>query len=213
MAGGSRVEPRSSVRRIDFIVERLGILGGTFDPVHVGHLVAAVNVRHALSLDRVLLMVANNPWQKSARAITPASDRLAVVRAAVDGTRGVEASAMEIDRGGDSYTADTLEQLVDEDPARELFLVVGADVARELDTWRRPDVVARLATLVVVNRAGSPSADVGPPWRVEHVEIPALEVSSSDLRARAADGRPLDHLVPLPAIACIRERGLYAGGT
>ena len=171
-----------------------------------------MNVRHQLALDRVLLVVANHPWQKSGRRITPAADRLAVVQAAVAGTAGVEASAIEIDRGGESFTADTLEQLADEDPGRELFLVVGADVAAELHTWRRMDVVARLATLVVVTRGGSPAAEPGAPWRVEHVRIPALEISSSDLRARAADGRPLDHLVPMPAIACIRERGLYARG-
>jgi len=175
--------------------------------------VAAVNVRHALALDRVLLVVANSPWQKSDRRITPAADRMAVVQAAVAGTAGVEASGIEIDRGGESYTADTLERLIAEKPDRELFLVVGADVAADLHTWRRTDVVARLATLVVVSRGGSPAAEVSPPWRVEHVRIPALEISSSDLRARAADGRPLDHLVPMPAIACIRERGLYAGGT
>lgn len=180
--------------------------------MHVGHLVAAVNVRYALSLDRLLLVVANEPWQKSGRTLTPAVDRLAVVEAAVAGTEGVEASSIEIDRGGPSYTADTLQQLVDEEPSRHLFLVVGADVGAELDTWRRPDVVARLATLVVVSRSGSPTVDPGAPWRVEHVEIPALEISSSDLRARAADGRPIEHLVPLPAIACIRQRGLYAGG-
>lgn len=171
---------------------------------------AAVNVRHALALDRVLLVVANHPWQKSGRHITPAVDRLAVVEAAVAGTAGVEASRIEVHRGGESYTADTLEQLVAEGPDRELFLVVGADVAADLHTWRRPDVVARLATLVVVSRGGVPGVDPGPPWRVEHVRIPALDISSSDLRARAAAGRPLDHLVPLPAIACMRERGLYA---
>lgn len=190
----------------------MGILGGTFDPVHIGHLVAAVNVRHELRLDRVLLVVANHPWQKSDRTITPAADRLAVVEAAVAATEGVEASSIEIDRGGESYTADTIEQLVAENPDRELFLIVGADVAAELHTWRRPEVVAGLATLAVVSRGGSPPADPGPPWRVEHVGIPALEVSSSDLRARAAAGRPLDHLVPEPGIACIRERGLYARG-
>lgn len=171
---------------------------------------AAVNVRHALELDRVLLVVANAPWQKSARNVTHAADRLAVVEAAVAGTPGVEASAIEIDRGGESYTADTLEQLQNDD--RELFLIVGADVAADLHTWRRPDVVAGLATLVVVTRGGAPDVHPGPPWRVEHVRIPSLDISSSDLRARAADGRPLEHLVPLPAIACIRERGLYAGG-
>jgi nicotinate-nucleotide adenylyltransferase len=174
--------------------------------------VAAVNVRHALALDRVLLVVANAPWQKSGRPITPAADRLAMVQAAAAGTTGVEASSIEIDRGGDSYTADTLEQLAAEDPDRELFLIVGADVAAELGTWRRTDVVARMATLVVVSRGGSPAVEIGPPWRVEQVQIPALDISSSDLRARAGDGRPLDHLVPRAVIDCIRERGLYAGG-
>jgi nicotinate-nucleotide adenylyltransferase len=187
------------------------VLGGTFDPVHTGHLVAAVNVRHDLDLDRVLLVVANHPWQKTGRPITPAADRLAVVEAAVAGTAGVEASSIEIDRGGESYTVDTLEAL--RRPDRELFLVVGADVAADLHTWRRPDALAALATLVVVSRGGAPDVDPGPPWRVEHVRIPALEISSSDLRARAAAGRPLDHLVPLAAIACMRERGLYAGST
>lgn len=190
--------------------ERVGILGGTFDPVHVGHLVAAAEVRSALALDRVLLMVANLPWQKGGRRLTPAEDRLAVVEAAVKGAEGLEASRMEIDRGGESYTADTLEQLLAEDPGRELYLVVGADVAAELYTWRRVDVVARLARLVVVTRGGVASPEVGPPWRVDRVEIPALEISSSDLRERSRAGRPLDFLVPRAAIECIRRRGLYA---
>jgi len=189
----------------------LGILGGTFDPVHIGHLVAAVNVRHTLGLDRVLLVVANDPWQKAGRPLTPAADRLAMVVEATAGVDGVEASSVEIDRGGPSYTADTLEQLDAENPGRGLFLVVGGDVAAELGTWRRTDVVARLATLVVVNRAGAPPVDVGPPWRVERVTIPALGVSSSDLRARVAEGRPLDHLTPAAVLDRIRERGLYRG--
>lgn len=186
------------------------MFGGTFDPIHIGHLVAASNVRHALGLDRVLLVVANLPWQKSGRVLTPAEDRLAVVAAAVEGAEGLEASRLEIDRGGESYTADTLEALTAAGPDRELFLVVGADVAAELQTWRRVEVVAALATLVVVARGGVPRPDLGPPWRTEHVEIPALEVSSSELRARQASGRPLDFLVPRPAIDCIRRLGLYA---
>lgn len=194
------------------IAERVGVLGGTFDPVHVGHLVAAVNVRHALGLDRVLLVVANDPWQKSGRLLTPALDRLAMVRVATAGTPGLEASSLEIDRGGPSYTADTLEELAAGDRGPALFLVVGADVAADLGTWRRPEVVAHLATLVVVNRAGSPEVDIGPPWRVERVTIPALEVSSSDLRARAAAGIPLDHLTPAAVVDRVRERGLYRGG-
>jgi nicotinate-nucleotide adenylyltransferase len=195
--------------------ERLGVLGGTFDPVHIGHLAAAVNVRAALRLDRVLLVVANQPWQKSGRRLTPAEDRLAMVAAAVGGRVGLEASRMEIDRGGDTYTVDTLEQLAAADTDADLFLIVGSDVAAELHTWERPETVSRLATLVVVGRGGTTPA--GPhdssQWGVERVDIPPLDVSSSDLRRRHREGLPLDFLVPDPVIDLIRRRGLYAGGT
>ncbi len=186
------------------------MFGGTFDPVHIGHLVAAVNTRHALGLDRVLLVVANVPWQKSDRRLTPAEDRFAMVEAAVEGHDGLEASRVEIDRGGVSYTADTLETLAADGPARELFLVVGRDVGAEMGTWMRPDVVRRLATLVVVDRPDAPEPVLDPGWRVERVAIPLLQISGSDLRQRAADGRPLDWLVPEPVMTIIRERGLYA---
>ncbi len=197
------------------MTERLGVLGGTFDPVHIGHLAAAVNARSGLGLDRVLLVVANHPWQKSGRLLAPAEDRLAMVEAAVAQRQGLEASRMEIDRGGDTYTADTLDQLHDEDPDRQLFLVVGTDVAAELHTWKRPDAVARLATLAIVGRGGpAPATPVlGPQWRVERVDMPPLDVSSSDLRRRHREGRPLDFLVPDPVINLIRQRGLYAGDT
>ena len=187
------------------------MFGGTFDPIHVGHLTAAVNARYSLQLDVVLLMVANVPWQKAGlRAMTPAEDRHAVVAAAVDGLDGLEASRLEIDRGGESYTADTLQQLAAAQPGLELYLIVGADVASELDTWKGVESIRQLATLVVVNRPGSRVEHDLPGWRVATVEIPALDVSSTDLRQRAADGRPLDFLIPEPAVRCIRERGLYA---
>ncbi len=191
-------------------MERLGVFGGTFDPLHIGHLVAAVNVRHSLGLDRVLLVVANLPWQKSGRKLTPAEVRYAMVAESVAGTAGIEASRLEIDRGGDSVTADTLEQLAEEDPSRQLYLIVGRDVGSQLETWRRPDTVRRLATLVLVDRPGAPEPVLAAGWRVERVAIPHLEVSGSDLRARVAAGRPLDWLVPEPVMTCIRERGLYA---
>ncbi len=192
--------------------ERLGVFGGTFDPVHVGHMVAAVNARHACQLDRVLFVVANRPWQKHDREVTTAEHRFALVEAAVEGSPGLEASRLEIDRGGDTYTADTLEALAAEDRERDLFLIVGGDVAAELGSWRRVEVVRRLATLVVVSRPGTPDTDPGPGWRVTRVEIPRLDLSGSDLRARAANGLPLDHLVPAGAIDRIRALNLYAGG-
>lgn len=195
-------------------MRRLGVFGGTFDPIHVGHLVAAVNARHELALDRVLLVVANVPWQKiGSRAITPAEDRYAMVAAATRDVEGLEASRIEIERGGMSYTADTLAQLAEAHPEAELHLIVGTDVAGELDTWERVEEVRRLSTLVVVNRPGARLPDLAASgWRVRTVEIPNLDISSTDLRVRAADGRPLDFLVPEAVIRCIRERGLYAGG-
>lgn len=191
--------------------ERLGVFGGTFDPPHVGHLVTAVNVLYELRLDRVELVVANVPWQKAgARSITPAPDRLAMVTAAVRDVAGLDASAIEIERGGVSYTADTLDQLHDADPSRELFVVLGSDAAAALPTWERVQRVAELATLVVVDRPGGPfTAMPLDRFRWVRVEVPRLEVSSTDLRARVADGRPLDYLLTTPVLTCIAERGLY----
>jgi nicotinate-nucleotide adenylyltransferase len=191
--------------------ERLGIFGGTFDPIHVGHLVAAINARYSLGLDRVLLMVANLPWQKAgSRQVTPAEDRYAVVEAAVDGLDGLEASRLELDRGGESYTADTVNEVSARYPEAELYLIIGADVAAELDSWERVESIRSRAQLVVVNRPGSPALPTLPGWKVTTVEIPALDVSSTDLRLRAADGRPLDFLIPEGAVRRIRQRGLYA---
>jgi nicotinate-nucleotide adenylyltransferase len=190
---------------------RIGIFGGTFDPIHVGHLVAAIEARQRLGLDRVLMVVANDPWQKSgSRKVSPAKERLAVVAAAVESVDGLEASALEIDRGGRSYTADTVAQLAALHPSAELFLVIGADVAAELSTWRRVDELVGAVTLVIVERGGiAPVADPAG-WRVRRLRIPRLEISSSDLRRRLATGRNVDFLIPEPAIRCIRRRGLYA---
>lgn len=167
-------------------------------------------MRYELQLDRLLLVVANVPWQKAgSRAITPAADRLAMVQAAVQGVEGIEASSIEIDRGGTSYTAETLEELHREDPTRELFVVLGSDAAAGLDTWERSAAVRSLSTLVVVDRPSDDELPVPDGFSVQRVRAPRLEVSSTDLRARFADRRPLDYLLPPSVIACISERGLY----
>lgn len=191
--------------------QRIGLFGGTFDPPHVGHLVTAVNVRHALRLDLVVLMVANVPWQKvGSRAVTPAEDRLAMVTAAVGDVNGLVAGRTEIDRGGASYTADTLDALADEFPGAELFTIVGDDAAAGFLSWERYEEVAARSGLVVVDRPGAPVIlPEGFHWI--RVEVPRLEVSSTDLRARCADGRPLDYLVTEPVLDVIAERGLYTG--
>jgi len=191
------------------VPRRIGLFGGTFDPPHVGHLVTAVNVRHALDLDDLILMVANVPWQKQGtRAITDAEGRLAMVEAAVGGVEGLSAGRLEIDHGGPSYTADTLKSLARLHPGADLFTVVGDDAAASLTTWERYSEVIERSTMVVVDRPGAP---VELPANVDwvRVEIPRLEVSSTDLRARFVDGRPLDYLLTESVLDVIEARGLY----
>jgi nicotinate-nucleotide adenylyltransferase len=162
----------------------------------------------------VLLVVNDQPWQKlGTRDITPAEDRFAMVEAAVGKVEGIEASRLEIERGGMSYTADTLAALRAADPARELFVILGTDAAQGLPTWERADEVRQLATIVVVERPGSGEGEAPPGWSWRRVEVPRLEVSSTDLRGRVADGRPLDYLLSAEVIETIADRGLYRGRT
>ena len=188
---------------------RIGLFGGTFDPPHVGHLVTAVNVRHALSLDVVVLMVANSPWQKrGTRAISLAEDRLAMVEAAVADVDGLVAGDAEIRRGGPSFTADTLATLFECYPGSELFTIVGDDAAAGLTTWERHEEVVARSRLVVVDRPGTP-VELPSEFEWLRVEVPRLEVSSTDLRARVHDGRPLDYLVTEQVLDIIAMRELY----
>lgn len=188
---------------------RIGVFGGTFDPPHIGHLVAAIDAREALRLDVVLLVVANAPWQKvETRAVSSAADRLAMVDAAVAGTPGLEVSDLEIRRGGLSYTADSLIALGEEEPGAELFLILGNDAAAGFATWERHEEVAQLAHLVVVDRPGTPTPiDDGFSWA--RIDIPQLEISSTELRQRVVDGRSVHYLTPPAVVTCISERGLY----
>ena len=189
---------------------RIGILGGTFDPPHIGHLAAAVEARAAAGLDRVLLVVANDPWQKSpTRELSPAGDRLALVRAAVDGVDGLEVCDLEIARGGTTYTIDTLEELRCRFPDAEMFLIVGSDAAAGLHTWHRHEELPSLATLLVVERSGDSPPVVPAGWRVEHLAIPRLDISSTALRARVAAGLPIEPYMPGAAAEMVRARSMY----
>ena len=189
------------------MAERIGVFGGTFDPVHVGHIVAAVEARRALGLDRVLLVPAGDPWQKRGTVTARAADRLAMVEAAVEGIEGLEVSPLEVDRDGPSYTYQTLEAL--SGPERDLFLIVGADVAATMHSWVGVEHLPALAHLVVVDRVVDDGFDGLPGWDLERVAIPRLDVSSTDLRSRAARGWPLDGLIPPGAVRIIAERRLY----
>ena len=187
---------------------RVGIFGGTFDPPHNGHLVVAANVRDALELDVVLLVVANEPWQKvDARPVSPAADRLALVAALCEGVDGLVADDRELRRGGPSYTADTLAEVAA--PDRELYLVLGRDAAAGLPTWERAEQVRAACTPVLVERPGVPAPGLPRGWAWRRVDIPRLDISSSEVRQRALDGRPLEGLVPPAVISRLGERGLY----
>ena len=169
----------------------------------------------ALGLDRLLLVVANDPWQKSGqRAVSPAEDRYALAEALAGGIPGAEASRLEIDRGGPSYSVDTAEELVARAGGRppELFLVVGADLVPELGTWHRAEDLADLVTLAIVSRPSAEVPPVPPGWRAVRVDGPQVAVSSSEVRERLAAGQPVDELVPAAVIRCIRRRGMYAVG-
>ena len=188
---------------------RVGILGGTFDPPHVGHLVVALDVLAALDLDEVVLMVAGDPWQKRDRGVSPAADRLAMVEAAVADVPGLSAGAEEVLRDGPTYTVETLEARRATDDGTELFLVLGTDALAGLTTWHRWEELPSLATLVAVERPGAAATVAEPPVPLVRVPVAQVELSSSELRRRASEGRSLRFLVPDAVCAVVAERGLY----
>jgi nicotinate-nucleotide adenylyltransferase len=185
---------------------RLGILGGTFDPIHLGHLVLGEAAREQLGLDSVLFVPAGVQWRKSGREIAPAAHRVAMVRLATGDNPAFEVSTLEVDRPGPSYTADTLEALQQERRGSDLFLILGRDAYEDLPDWVRPDRIRELATVVVAARNGE-GLDVEPP--VVRVEMPVVDVSATGIRERVAAGRSVRYLVPAPVEAYIREHGLY----
>ncbi len=188
---------------------KLGILGGSFNPIHHGHLIVATRAAEALGLDRVLFIPTALSPLKGTQELAPARDRLAMVRAAVRGNPLLSASDAETRRGGTSYTIDTLKAIRERHPGG-IYLILGADAARLLPQWRSIDEVKRLATLVTVARPGhSPG-----PKMPKHltVEVPLLEISSSEIRARARRGLSIRYLVPDAVERYIRRKKLYRRG-
>jgi len=194
--------------------ERLGILGGTFDPPHVAHVHLAEAARDQFDLDRVLLVVAGDPWQKAGAVEAGAEERLAMAEAAFSGMAGIEVSAMEVGRPGPTYTVDTLEALARDD--RVLLLILGADAAARIQTWHRAERVRELATLLVADRSGSGEAaeqvvarlrERG--WRCEVLNFQPHAVSSTALRQRLAGGEDVAEEIPVEVVRVVEERGLY----
>ena len=189
---------------------------GTFDPPHNGHILAAARAVGHLGLDLLLLTVANDPWQKTAPIggepeidVSSAAHRLTMVAAAADGLDGVEADDTEIQKGGPTYTADTLAALAKRYPGAELVLLVGADVAVRMDTWARPEEVRRRATIVVMTRPGSDQIFLPGGWQYQVLEVPAYDISSTEVRRRVAAGEVISDLVPAGVASVIEEVGLY----
>ena len=187
---------------------RVGIFGGTFDPPHVGHLIAAQEVHHQLGLDRLLLVPASVPPHKRDREIAPGEVRMEMLRAAIAGDERFEASDMELRREGPSYTVDTLRELREAHPEAELFLAIGADQVVELGTWRGTDEIFRLATVAVFARSGqAPETE----REVRVVDVPEMELSSTEVRRRVKDGRPISYMVDREVERVIGREGLYRG--
>lgn len=195
---------------------RIGILGGTFNPPHVAHLVCAQEARAQLGLDGVVLMPVHTPPHKEAVCDPGGELRFEMCRAATHGDPGLEVSRLEIDRGGPSWTVDTLRAIHASSPGDELTFIVGGDQAQGLPTWREPAAILELAVFAVAEREGVAREDVrvrlgdlAAPGRLAFFDMPRIDVSSSDVRRRVAAGRPVRHLVPDRVVALIAERGLY----
>lgn len=197
---------------------RLGVFGGTFDPIHHGHLVAAEEVRARLNLDKVLFVPAGLPPHKLDVDITPTRHRLAMLKLAIASNPGFAMSRVDVDRHGPCYTVETLALLHDEyGPGTELFFLMGMDSLVELITWREPERVIRLAWIVVVGRPGF-EADInelnkvlpGAKERIRIVDTPLMEVASRDIRMRVREGLPIRYQVPEAVEKYIREHDLYA---
>lgn len=193
---------------------RVGIFGGTFDPIHLGHLILAEACREACLLDKVVFIVAGEPPHKG-RPRTPAKHRLEMVELAIAGNDAFEASDIEMSRPGPHYSFETLEQLHRDRPGDELFFLIGADSLADLPGWRRPERICELASLIVVNRPGiSPEiiTEFQPPNGanpVVHVTMPDVGIASRVIRAKLAEAKSVRYLVPRPVEIYLKQHKLY----
>ena len=199
----------------------VGILGGTFNPPHIGHLVCAQEARSQLQLDRVVLMPVHTAPHKAALDDPGPEARLALCQAAIAGDEELEISALEIERGGSSYTVDTLRALHGSREGDDLTFIVGGDMASSLPSWREPEALLELARVAVAEREEHRRHEIaerlgalrGADERVVFFTMPRLDISSSDIRRRIAEGRPIRWLVPAEVCDEIERRGLYGAAT
>ncbi|MFC6985292.1 nicotinate-nucleotide adenylyltransferase [Streptomyces cirratus] len=203
---GEQGTPTGPVKR------RLGVMGGTFDPIHHGHLVAASEVAALFHLDEVVFVPTGQPWQKSHSVVSPAEDRYLMTVIATASNPQFSVSRIDIDRGGPTYTIDTLRDLSALNHDSDLFFITGADALAQILTWRNAEELFALAHFIGVTRPGHVLTDDGlPEGGVSLVEVPALAISSTDCRARVAQGDPVWYLVPDGVVRYIDKRELYRG--
>jgi nicotinate-nucleotide adenylyltransferase len=196
---------------------RIGILGGTFNPPHIAHLACASEAAAQLGLDRVLLIPVAQPPHKQLADDPGPQERMRLCELAIAGDERLAVCAIEIERGGQSYTVDTLRALHERAPENELTFIVGGDMALGLPTWREPQAVVDLARLAVAERPGASRQDIlerldgalQPAQKVVFLDTPTIDVSSSQIRRRVREGRPIRYLVPDRVADRIKEVGLY----
>jgi len=200
---------------------RLGVFGGTFDPIHFGHLRMAEEARERLALDRVLFIPAFISPFKTGEPVTPGLQRAEMLRIALQGNPGFALSTVEIERPGPSYSVETLRGLRAEFPKAELFFLTGTDALEGLPKWHQPEVLLELATFVAVTRPGTDEAEVERAlavlpvdWhsRVSFMRMPGLDISATDIRNRVRAGRSIRYLTPLGVVEYIWAHGLYTSG-
>ncbi|MBC7266514.1 MAG: nicotinate-nucleotide adenylyltransferase [Anaerosomatales bacterium] len=194
---------------------RIGIMGGTFDPIHYGHLVTAEEALVQFNLDKVVFMPTGNPVRKSHRRVTPAEHRYLMTVIATASNPDFEVSRMEVDRPGPTYTVDTMLALRAElGPDADLYFITGADAVWEILTWKDSEVLAGVCSFIAATRPGYDlsrfSLDDAQRMHVEFMEVPALAISSTDIRSRVMERRPIRYLLPEAVAAYIRKNGLYA---
>jgi nicotinate-nucleotide adenylyltransferase len=190
--------------------KRLGVMGGTFDPIHHGHLVAASEVASLFALDEVVFVPTGQPWQKEDQRVSPAEDRYLMTVIATASNPQFSVSRIDIDRGGRTYTLDTLRDLRAEYGDVDLFFITGADALAQIFSWRDARELFAMAHFIGVTRPGHTLSDPGiPDGGVSLVEVPALAISSTDCRLRVARGEPVWYLVPDGVVRYINKRKLY----
>jgi nicotinate-nucleotide adenylyltransferase len=199
---------------VELPVRRIGVFGGTFDPPHLGHLVAASEAAFRCALDEVVFVPTGDPWQKNHLEVTDAAARLAMTRLAVESDPLFRESTCDIEREGATYAVDTVADVRAEyDEDVELYFIIGADSLENLHTWHRVEELCKAVKFIALNRPGHSRREVDTSFgaQVEFIDMPAVDVSSTECRQRVRDGQPIRYLVPDAVEAYVREHGLYRG--